>query len=43
MVSVRRGQPALRISLEGNRYDELILGADDAHSLAAALHTKLNA
>ena len=42
LVSVRRGQPALRISLEGNRYDELVLGADDAQSLAAALHTKLD-
>jgi hypothetical protein len=40
MVSVRRGQPALRIRLEGHRYDELVLGADDAESLAASLRTR---
>ncbi len=30
MVSVRRGQPAVRITLAGERYDELLLGVDDA-------------
>jgi hypothetical protein len=37
MVSVRRGQPALRIRVEGHRFDELVLGADDAETLAVAL------
>jgi hypothetical protein len=32
LVSVRRGQPALRIALRGERYDELVLGLDDAAS-----------
>ncbi|MGN6577166.1 MAG: hypothetical protein ACTHKG_15945 [Nocardioides sp.] len=30
MVSVRRGQPAVRITLAGEKYDELVLGTDDA-------------
>jgi hypothetical protein len=37
LVSVRRGQPAVRIRLEGTRYDTLLLGADDATALAGAL------
>lgn len=36
-VDVRRGQPALRLTLEGQRYDELLLGHDDARALAARL------
>jgi hypothetical protein len=41
MVSVRRAQPAVRIRLEGHRYDELVLGADDAETLAASLAASL--
>jgi hypothetical protein len=37
MVCVRRDQPALRIRLDGQRYDTLLVGADDAASLAEAL------
>ncbi|MCD0483249.1 hypothetical protein LO771_12735 [Streptacidiphilus sp. ASG 303] len=37
LVSVRRGQPALRVRLTGQPWDELLLGTDDAAALAAAL------
>jgi hypothetical protein len=37
LVSVRRGQPAVRIRLEGQRWDELLLGTDDAPAVAGAL------
>ena len=37
LVSVRRNQPALRVRLEGQRYDALLIGADDAAALAEAL------
>jgi hypothetical protein len=37
LVSVRKGQPAVRIRLEGARYDTLLLGADDAVALAGTL------
>jgi hypothetical protein len=37
LVSVRRGQPAVRIRLDGQRYDTLLVGADDAEALAAEL------
>jgi len=37
LVSVRRGQPAVRIDLTGQRYDTLWVGADDAAVLAAEL------
>jgi hypothetical protein len=37
LVSVRRGQPAVRIRLEGQRWDELLVGTDDASGLATAL------
>jgi hypothetical protein len=37
LVSVRRGQPAVRIRLEGQRWDELLVGTDEAPALAAAL------
>jgi hypothetical protein len=37
LVSVRAGRPALRITLEGQRYAQLLLEADDAVELAAAL------
>ncbi len=36
-VDVRRGQPALRLRLNGQRYDELLIGQDDAAALAALL------
>ena len=36
-VDVRRGQPALRLRLQGQRYDELLIGHDDASALAARL------
>jgi hypothetical protein len=32
LVSVRRDQPALRITLDGQRYDEPVLCLDDAGS-----------
>ena len=37
LVDVRRGQPALRLQLRGQRYDELLLGHDDAVALASRL------
>ena len=36
-VDVRRGEPALRVTLRGHRYDELLLGTPDAAELAASL------
>ncbi|WP_104523630.1 hypothetical protein [Blastococcus atacamensis] len=36
-VDVRRGQPALRLRLRGQRYDELLIGHDDAAALVAQL------
>ncbi|MGY1915187.1 hypothetical protein [Blastococcus sp. SYSU DS0973] len=36
-VDVRRGQPTLRLRLQGHRYDELLIGHDDAAALAARL------
>ena len=37
LVSVRRGRPAVRIRLEGARYDTVLVGADDAAALARSL------
>ena len=37
LVSVRRGQPAVRVRLEGERWDELLIGDDDAEAVAAAI------
>jgi len=37
LVSVRAGQPALRVRLTGQRYDTLVIGTDDAAALAASL------
>ncbi|TYP82886.1 hypothetical protein [Blastococcus xanthinilyticus] len=37
LVCVRRGQPAVRVRLEGQRYDTLLVGADDAAAVAASL------
>ncbi|MCV2488346.1 alpha/beta hydrolase [Geodermatophilus sp. YIM 151500] len=36
-VCVRRGQPALRVGLRGERYDAVLVGADDAARIAAHL------
>lgn len=35
LLSIRHGQPALRLRLSGQRYDTLLIGADDAAALAA--------
>ncbi|MGY1704902.1 hypothetical protein ACI79C_10030 [Geodermatophilus sp. SYSU D00697] len=37
LVSVRRGQPAVRVRLSGQRFDTLLVGSDDAAALAAGL------
>jgi hypothetical protein len=37
LVCVRRGQAAVRIRLDGQRYDTLLVGADDAEGLAGEL------
>ncbi|MGY1824668.1 hypothetical protein [Geodermatophilus sp. SYSU D00079] len=37
LVSVRRGQPAVRLRLTGQRFDTVLVGADDAAALAGAL------
>jgi hypothetical protein len=37
LVSVRRGQSAVRVLLEGQRYDTLLVGADDAEAVATEL------
>ena len=36
-VCGHRDQPAVRLSLSGQRYDSLLVGADDAAAIAAAL------
>ena len=36
-VSVRRGQPALRIELSDSHWDQLLIGHDDAADLAGGL------
>ncbi|SET19577.1 hypothetical protein SAMN04488546_1612 [Geodermatophilus poikilotrophus] len=37
LVSVRRGQPAVRVRLTGQRFDTLLLGVDDPAAVAGAL------
>jgi hypothetical protein len=37
LVCVRRGQPAVRVRLEGQRYDTLLVGTEDAAAIVAAL------
>ena len=37
LVCVRRGQPAVRVRLTGQRHDTLLIGAVDATAVAAAL------
>ena len=41
LVSVQKGQPAVRIRLTGQRIDELLIGADDADARAAELRAVL--
>lgn len=41
MVDVRRDQPAVRLQLCGHRYEEMLLGHDDAESVAAALRAQV--
>ena len=36
-VVARRGQPAVRLALSGERYDTVVVGADDAEELARRL------
>lgn len=37
LVSIRHDQPAVRIRLTGQRYDSLLIGADDAAALVDSL------
>ncbi|MGY1773065.1 hypothetical protein [Blastococcus sp. SYSU D00813] len=37
LVSVRRGQAAVRVRLTGQRFDTLLVGTDDAAAVAAEL------
>ncbi|WP_116452972.1 hypothetical protein [Blastococcus litoris] len=37
LVSVRRGVPAVRLRLDGARYDTVLISTDDAAALAGAL------
>ncbi len=39
LVDVRRGQPAVRVRLAGQPYDELLLGSDTAEDVAARLRS----
>jgi len=41
LVDVRRDQPALRVLLQGQRFDEVLVGSDDAERLAAELRARL--
>ncbi len=43
LVSVRHGQPAVRVRLEGERYASLLVGTDDAAAVAGALGAGLGA
>jgi hypothetical protein len=37
LVSVRRGQPVVRIALTGRRFDTLLIGVDDPAAVAGEL------
>lgn len=37
LVSVRRGQPAVRVRLAGQRFDTLLIGVDDPAAVAGSL------
>jgi hypothetical protein len=39
LVSVRRGRPAVRVRLTGQRFDTLLLGVDDPAAVTGALTT----
>ena len=39
LVSVRRGQPAVQIELQGARFDRMLIGADDATALVERLRS----
>jgi hypothetical protein len=41
LVSVRLGQPAVRLRLQGQRFDELLVGADDAAALVEQLRFRV--
>jgi hypothetical protein len=41
LVSVRRGQPAVRVELAGQRHDTVLVSADDAAAVAAVLDAQL--
>jgi hypothetical protein len=41
LVDVRRGQPAVRVGLVGQRYDELLVGSDDAERLAGDIRGRV--
>lgn len=41
IVSVRRGQPAVRLRLAGHRFDEVLVGSDDAAVLVEALQARV--
>ena len=41
LVSVRRGRPAVRIELTGQRHDSVLVSTDDAAAVAAALDARL--
>jgi hypothetical protein len=43
LVVVRAGVPALRIALQGERYDELLISHPDAHQLADDLNRRSTA
>ena len=36
-VCVRRGQPAVKVTLDGQRYRTVLIGLDDAEGVAAAI------
>lgn len=36
-VCVRRGQPAVRVTLDGQRYQTVLIGSDDADRVAATI------
>jgi hypothetical protein len=40
MVSVRAGQPAIRLTVTGQRHDELLLGHDDPTALASRISSQ---
>jgi hypothetical protein len=42
LVDVRRDQPALRVSLVGHRFDELLVGSDDAERLAGEIRSRVS-